>query len=786
MTPMMQQWSQLKAQAGDSLLFFRLGDFYELFNEDAEKAAPIMGVTLTSRNSKTESQPLCGVPIANFEIYLQKLLNSGLSVALAEQTEEASAGKKLVKREIVRYFTPGIRFLESDDASHYCALVAGKPNQWVLAAADVATGELVLESGQDADVLQELIDHLPVEDLRITDSKFDELKAGFKRDARLLSESEASKAVLKSLQLLDNADSPAETKLQTQCLGSLLDLLQELQPCESLDFQRPQKNKDSLWLNTSTSKNLNLFEPIQDSIFESMNFTKTAMGKRFFRHLLSHPTKNSEEINQRQKTIAFLKKESQIRKSLRQQMSKIQDIHRLLRRRSSPEQIYQLFLSLKSGIEISTHFQESLFSKAPPVFDEFKDKSRSLEGFITKLEQSLQDGRQNEHDWIKSGVNSELDELRKLRKESSALLADLETKLRKQFDISNLKIKFHQVFGYVAEVGNTHKNKLSKELNIVQNLANSTRFKTEELKSLEEKLLSLDSRLNKAQEAELQKLYQSQNDFQKTILEWVEVTSKLDCFQSMAECSHQYSWTTPQLSRHRNLKLSSAFHPLTQDHFVPVSLDLSQENCRCMLLSGPNMAGKSTVMRLAALCAILHQVGSDVPAKEALLPVFDRIMCRMGAQDNLIDGKSTFFVEMKEVSSMLTGATRDSLLLFDELGRGTSTYDGMSLAWAITESIHELGCLSIVATHYLELSQLEKSLSQLKNFHVGVKEVDGRLIFTRKLEKGPASQSYGIQVARLADLDAKILQRAEKKLADFEKKRTKPKPLFELVQNHAS
>jgi len=777
-TPMMQQWEELKASAPQSLLFFRLGDFFELFGEDAVKAAPVMQVVLTSRGSKSEDNtPLCGVPAHNFEIYLHRLLDHGFSVALAEQTEEAKPGKNLVRREIVQHFTPGMRLLEQTLDAHYTAVVASKSGRWILAAADVATGDLHISSGTDEEELAALALQLPVQDLRVAQGQSFDIPISYQATCQLIREAEAQELILSRLQLADWRDSPVSLSFDTQVLATLLKILDEAHPNHQLIYQRPSSHEQSVWLSASTQRHLNLFEPKENSLFSFLDRCHTSMGRRQLKLFLTQPTQDLERIKERQSFIHELKSQSFIRKQLQKKLSGILDIHRLFRRKQQPGILTSFRDSLDGGLRIF----ESLKPKHS-YFQKLKSQCDGLLDFMQELDRCIQVSKDSEVGWIKKGVNSELDELRNLERDADKKLSQLEERLREEFSIPVLKIRFHQVFGFIAEVTATHKSKVPTHIKIIQTLANAIRFKTPEIEELEQKLLSLKSRIKEAEQAQIDILFEKLNIHRNLISEWADQIGIVDALTSLAEVSTNYGWSQPRTSRAKDQRiiLSEATHPLVKDNFVPLSFKLMNENNFIMLLSGPNMAGKSTLLRVAALCALLHQMGSDVPAKDAELSIFDSILCRMGAMDDLGQGKSTFFVEMREVATMLQSATSNSLLLFDELGRGTSTYDGMSLAWAIIEEVHQIRSLSIVATHYLELATLERKLSGLKNFHVGVKELEGRLIFTRRLEEGPASQSYGIQVARLANIADPILQRAEAKLREFEKRRSAPTPLFEL------
>lgn len=774
-TPMMRQWSELKAQAGRHLLFFRLGDFYELFDHDAEVAAPVLGIVLTSRNQKSpDAVALCGIPLHQFENYIGRLLDRGFSVALAEQTEEAGGGKNLVRREIVQYFTPGIRLLTQDERPHYCAYLYGDLRDWNLAAADVSTGVVSVYSGNGLEEAQELIDRLPIQDFRTASKNFSDLKVTWRDSAVDSSLGEATEEILKGLRISDLQDSPAKTRGAILALGGLLKVLREAHPRDSLQFFSLPPEKDLVTLNAATRRNLNLFEPAGRSFFETIDRTKTAFGKRELKRMVESPTRNRDELVERQQIIRFFKNETFVRKKFRERLASVLDLHRLLRRLGNPKDLFKIGESLSQAV---TGLQ--LIPDSGKLIRILNKKKKNLLGVTQELERCLQWSELEESGWVKKGVLPELDELRELESNSQILLSQLEEKMREDLKISTLKIKRHQVFGYVFEVTASHKEKIPTSLKKVQSLANAERFKSKELEELEEKLLSLSSRIEEAEKAEIERLASLVHQEKTLLIDFTNDLARLDALQSLAEISVENSWITPEtLDGQSSLKATDACHPMISQ-FVPLSLSLDQQRTSLMLLTGPNMAGKSTLLRVSALLALMHQIGSDVPAKEFKASLFDRIMCRMGAQDDLVSGQSTFFVEMREVSQMLSGATSESLLVFDEIGRGTSTYDGMSLAWAITEEVHAMGCISFVATHYLELSDLEKKCPRLKSFHLGVEDHDGRLIFTRKLVEGPASRSYGIQVAQLADLPKPILARAKEKLGELENKRTRGLPLFE-------
>lgn len=774
----MKQWQELKAQCTDELLFFRLGDFYELFEQDAEIAAPLMGVALTSRRQKDkDAAALCGVPLAHFENYLSKLLNAGKAVALAEQTEEA-AGQKLVKREIVQHFTPGIRFYDSGEESFYAAVFVGTERRWSVAAADVATGHLIVESNEGFEALVEICERLPIKDLR---SEFGtKLPFNiFQRSLHLESLERSKTLAMEKLDLAHAADLPTEKSSELQALGSLFRVLDEAHPLKNLVYLRPNEKPHAVWMGAATRRHLQLFEPKEHSLFHFIDHCQTAFGRRQLKHWLSFPTNDKQEIQNRQKRVRFFRSENLLRSKIQKELQKVNDLHRLLRRNPKAAQLFQLTQSLSAALKAC----ELLSENPSELFSDLLSRAKELKTLIVKLSEQIQSSDDANEGWISEGVSAELDELRSLQDEAQFLLGKREEALREETGVSTLKIKYHQVFGYVAEVSRQHRDKIPKSAKKLQSLANAERFKTDEIKQIEEKILSLKARIQEAEQALWKQSYQEVEAHGASFAEWIHELSVLDSYLSLATVAEKNQWSTPEIvETKQSLQLESAVHPLSIESFVPLSFSLDAQDCQIMLLSGPNMAGKSTCLRVAALTALLHQIGSDVPAKSAKLSLFDRIMCRMGAMDDMSQGKSTFFVEMKEVASMISGAGRDSLLLFDELGRGTSTFDGMSLAWSITQELHKLRSLSMVATHYLEMASLEDQLERLKNYHLSVAEKSGRLIFTRELKKGPASQSYGIQVAQLADLPQGILDRAREKLKELEQKSMEQKSALKRVK----
>ncbi len=781
---MMKQWAELKAKAGSALLFFRLGDFYELFEEDALKAAPLLGVTLTSRNSKADTKdaiPLCGIPVSQLELYLPRLLDRNLKVALAEQVEEPQPGKTLVRREIVQWFTPGMRLLRGDDRIHLVAVIDHQGRDWSLAACDIATGHLTLDTQTSWEALLSKIQELNIKDLRWNLPMPEHSLTLFHEEAPYVDESEWNGLLLRGFGVSSTQDLPPLSRLYRKTLAQLLRVIEEAHPRERLRFLHPQLSIDNVWMSQATKKNLHLFEPDGLSLFDILNHCMTACGRRTLKQWMNHPIRHKDHLKSRQTTVAFFKSRTTERTLLRKKLSQILDLHRLLRRRRTPREILSFADSLKAGISTALLLQSPI-----PLLQQFSTLSDSLRSLGDELERCIEPHQRSLEasslePQIARGVHPIIDELRAIRDDSRSLLMQLEARLRDSLGISSLKIKFHQTFGYVIEITAAHKSKIPDSAKRIQSLTNGERFKTDELEALEQQILSCTSRLQDAEDAEWSRLNEAIEAHYSSLISWLDILGQIDAAQSLADVSSHYNWTTPHTCEQRQtLLLTQAKHPLVRGQFIPFDLSMSPGQLQVLLLTGPNMAGKSTVLRTVCLMAYLHQIGCDLPAQSASLSLFDRILCRMGASDDLTNGQSTFLFEMREVASILQGASEESLLAFDEIGRGTSTFDGMSLSWAVTKHVAGLGALSLMATHYLELAELEALVPTLRAYHLGVELTDNKLIFTRELLSGPASRSYGIHVARMADLPESILQVAEDKLREFERKRAQRIPVLEL------
>jgi DNA mismatch repair protein MutS len=776
-TPMMRQWSALKAQAGDDLLFFRLGDFYELFDTDAQTAAPVMGVVLTSRNQKSpDAVALCGVPLHQFENYVGRLLDRGFGVAVAEQVEEPQAGKTLVRREIVQRLSPGIRFLANEDRNFSVAALSGTATDWTCVVADVNTGQVRAKESSSLEDLDQFLKMHHVADLRLIDwNEKESLSVPYQRNLRAVDSSQIDCLIQKSMRLRDREDFPVQSARGRLVAASLLQLLADFHPAESLSFFVQSLDPQSLATTAATRRNLHLFEPAGRSLFDFINRTLTAMGRRELLRWLQEPTQNQSLIRDRQKLVHFFKTQTFHRQKMRERLREILDLHRLIRKERGPQPLIKLRATLRASLQCL-----QLITEPSPLLNITDEMNQRLLELVIYLEKTLCESEKSDLGWIHSGVDPTIDELRDLQKNSDRLLIELEQQTKEAWGVPSLKVKFHQSLGYVFECSLTHREKIPPAMKIVQNLTQTLRIQSPELKQLEEKVLSVESRLIQAEQEIIRQTYARVFELRDSILLTADLVGRIDALQSLAEISSEEKWTTPQITTESSasLKLQQAKHPLIPQ-CVPLSLELSSDSQQVMLITGPNMSGKSSVLRLASLCAYLHQIGSDVPAQAMSSILFDRIMCRMGAQDDLASGQSTFFVEMNEVAHMLQGATEKSFLVLDEIGRGTSTFDGMSLAWAISEEIHESKMLALFATHYLELAELERKCPRLKPYHLGVEEKDGRLAFSRRLIPGPASRSYGIQVARLAHVPERVLERASQKLHELEKSSTKGLPLFE-------
>lgn len=749
-TPLMRQYWSIKNQHLDKILLFRMGDFYEMFFDDAVTAAPILGIALTSRNKKSADEtPMCGVPHHSIGTPINKLLASGLKVALCEQVEDPKLAKGIVKRAVTRVMTPGMVYdPDTLDQTKPCFMAAF--DEASVACVDTTTGQSLVWDNLSAVQVKDLIHHLPIAELVVTE-KSNEYSG------------------LTQTVWTDSPETPIPELPLHHPLQRLFSYIVSSGLAVSADsikaFQR-QSLKGCLELTPVTLRHLEIFESSlrtdEGSLFKAINRTQTAMGARRLRHRLAFPLREKNEIEKRLDSVQTWMQRLTDLKQIRSLLSGVGDLERRILKIGLPtcnaRDVLALQASVASAFQVSG---EDRFSELAELSEKIgrtlrEDPPLSLrQGYL-----------------IQTGVDPDLDEAIKFSTQGQELLAAFEERQKSLSGISSLKVRYNQVFGYYIEVTNTHKEKVPSHFLRKQTLANAERYTTDELIELERKIISADVKRTELEFHLFDQLRKEILAKTRQILELASVVADIDVSTGLAWMAVERNYVRPVFNLDRALNLKNARHPVVeQGSKIFVANDIRLEADETLLLTGPNMAGKSTLMRQVALISILAQAGSMVPAVQAELPIYDSILTRIGASDSLMEGLSTFMVEMTETSQILSKATGHSLILLDEIGRGTSTYDGLSLAQAILEHLAvKTKSHVLFATHYHELTKVSEKLPQVKNAHMSIRESrETGIQFLYSLKMGPALKSYGIQVARLAKLPVGVTDRATQILQSLER-----------------
>jgi DNA mismatch repair protein MutS len=789
-TPMMQQYLTIKENYQDSLIFFRLGDFYELFFNDALVASRVLEIALTGREAGVEERvPMCGVPHHSASNYIQRLVDNGFKVAIVEQVEDPKDAKGIVKRDVVRLITPGTvmdeQYLNEKDNS-YIASVTDSVTNYLVSYCDLTTGStyVTLLDKNDAMLKNELLS-INAKEIVCADSF----------DASILNQMVQEYQLTLSIE--NEVDMPEDyqyivadlTDSRYQlAVGRLVNYLLKTQKRDLKHLQKAESYQSNqyLMLDVYSKRNLELTETLRThtrkgSLLWLIDKAETAMGSRMIKQWLEKPLINAEEINWRYDFVQAMLDDFIIREEIRNHLKEIYDLERLVGRIAYDHANAKDLLQLKRSLnqvpfikEQLAHFNNEILRHLNHIKD-FKALTDLLEaGIHEEAPYTLKDGG-----LINDGFSKELDEYRDIAKNGKAYLANLVQRERERTGIKNLKIGFNKVFGYYIEITKGNLNSLPPDLGYErkQTLANAERFITPELKEMEAKILNSEER---AVNLEYELFIEIRNEIKNHIPD-LQVLAKsiaiIDALISFAVVSNENRFTRPHLADEHRIKIINGRHPvvekvLTDSIYVENDI-LMDEETNVLLITGPNMSGKSTYMRQMALTVIMAQIGCFVPCDVCEMKIFDKIYTRIGASDDLASGQSTFMVEMLEANNAILNASKDSLILFDEIGRGTATFDGMALAQSIIEYIHEkIGCKMLFSTHYHELTVLENQLNQLKNVHVRAEEHQGELTFLHKVEFGPSDKSYGIQVAKLAKLPNSVIKRAEKILIKLEKNKT--------------
>lgn len=803
LTPMMQQYMEIKNQYKDCILFYRLGDFYEMFFEDALTCTKELEITLTGKSyGQEERAPMCGVPYHAVESYLSKLISKGYRVAICEQVEDPKAAKGIVRREVIRIVTPGTNLNPQaldESKNNYLMGIVHTTNAYGIATVDVTTGDFyVTEVDTDRKLLDEInkfnpseiicnstfmVSGVDIEDLRNRmQISVSDLEPWY-FDDDLCTDALKSHFSVSSLAGLGLKD----YTIGVIAAGAIMQYLYETQKNSLTHLTRltPYITSKYMILDSSTRRNLELVETLREkqkrgSLLWVLDKTKTAMGARLLRNYVEQPLIDKDEINERLDAIEELNHSVITREEIREYLNPIYDLERLIGRISYKSAGPRDLIAFKSSLSMLPHIKGLLGEASSKLLSRIHNELDPLADIHFLIEQSIEEEPPlavKEGGIIKDGYHPEVDRLRKAKTEGKTWLAELETKEKDKTGIKNLKIKFNRVFGYYLEVTNSYQSLVPENWIRKQTLANAERYTTPELKELEDVILGAEDKLFSLEYDIFCDIRDRIGNEVNRIQQTAKAIAKIDVFASLALVAERNSFARPSVNEDGIIDIKDGRHPvveqmLSNDMFVTNDTYLNNKENRISIITGPNMAGKSTYMRQTALIVLMAQIGSFVPASHADIGIVDRIFTRVGASDDLASGQSTFMVEMTEVANILRNATSNSLLILDEIGRGTSTFDGLSIAWAVVEHISNpklLGAKTLFATHYHELTELEGKLDSVNNYCIAVKEHGDDIIFLRKIIKGGADKSYGIQVAKLAGVPDSVLKRAHEIVDELSK-----------------
>ena len=799
LSPVMQQYMEIKDNYEDSIIFFRLGDFYEMFFEDAILASRILELTLTGKQAGLDERvPMCGVPHHAYASYVDELIDKGYKVAICEQLEDPKETKGMVKRDVIQVVTKGTRIDSNIDSksNNYIANIYDFSYCFGISYADISTGEVyaTLVEGEKDKVIKEIIKN-----------GFREVIVNDTIDREIVEELRTNYGILVSIikeelndqnyeYIYDNIEDIRLIRTLKHLLFYIIDTkkgdLHHLQKCEII------KSSEYLELDVNAKRNLELVETLKNrdrqySLLWLLDKNRTAMGSRLLKYNILNPLTSKEEIERRYNLVSKLSTEFILRDDLIKSLSNVYDLERLAGRITygnlNAKDLLQLKNSLSVLPEIKRILKELNFDKSIETFDDLYsllDRTILEDAPFTLHEGHL----------IKSGYNDELDELKKISSGSKDFILEMEQEERERTGIKNLKVGFNKVFGYYIEVSKGQVGLIKDEYGYdrKQTLANCERFITPLLKEKENIILGAEEKIINLEYKLFMDIREVVKRYIDRLQQLAKIISEVDMLQSFSVASDMYKFVRPTITSEKSIKMIGCRHPVVEqvmkEKYIPNDI-IMDKTTDILLITGPNMAGKSTYMRQCAITVIMAQIGCFVPCKSCSMPIFDKIFTRIGASDDLVSGESTFMIEMKEANYAISEATENSLILFDELGRGTATYDGMSLAQAILEYIHDkIKAKTMFSTHYHELTILEKDLKHLKNVHVSAIEEDGKITFLHKVKNGAVDKSYGIHVASLAKLPISLIKRADEILNVYEKKNIKKETftqtsLFEYVES---
>lgn len=794
LTPMMQQYMKIKEQYKDCILFYRLGDFYEMFFEDAVTASKELEITLTGKNcGQEEKAPMCGIPYHAVDGYLAKLVSKGYRVAICEQTVDPKLCKGIVDREVTRIVTAGTNLntqtLDESKNNYLCCIVY-TTNCYGLSFVDVTTGDYYMtEVDSERKLLDEIGKYAPSEIIcndtfLVSGVDIEEIKYRYQtsvcaQEPWYFDDDLCRNALMKQFGVssLDGLGLK-DYSIGIIAAGAIMQYLIETQKTSLTHISgiTPYITSKFMLLDSSTRRNLELVETLREkqkrgSLLWVLDKTKTAMGARLLRSYIEQPLIDKEEIEARLDAIEELNQNMITREELREYLSPIYDLERLMGKVSYKSANPRDLIAFKSSLKMLPYIKCLLTDMTTPLMKKINDELDSLEDLCDLIERSIDDEppfAMKEGGIIKDGFNEQVDKLRHAKTEGKTWLMELEAREKEKTGIKNLRVKYNKVFGYYLEVTNSYSDLVPPEWIRKQTLANAERYTTSELKELEDVILGAEDKLYALE-------YELYSEVRDTIASQVQrikssakAVAKTDVFTSLAYVADHNGFVRPSINEKGTIEIKDGRHPVVEqminhDMFVANDTLLDDGDNRIAIITGPNMAGKSTYMRQTALIVLMAQIGSFVPAQSANIGIVDRIFTRVGASDDLASGQSTFMVEMTEVANILRNATKNSLLILDEIGRGTSTFDGLSIAWSVVEHISNpklLGAKTLFATHYHELTELEGKIEAVNNYCIAVKEQGDDIVFLRKIVRGGADKSYGIQVAKLAGVPENVLRRA--------------------------
>ena len=813
-TPLMRQYNEIKSKHPDAILLFRVGDFYETFSEDAITAAEILGITLTRRaNGAAQYVELAGFPHHALDTYLPRLVRAGKRVAICDQLEDPKKTKTLVKRGITELVTPGVsindNILNHKENNFLCAIHFSK-NMCGISLLDISTGEFLTSEGVVSDIDKLLSSFSPKEVLiergkrKLFEEKFGQHYFLFELDDWVFTEQTANDRLLQHFETKNlKGFGVAHLPLGIVASGTVLhylDVTHHTQIDHIVAIKRIEEDR-FVRIDRFTARSLELISTMNEdgkSLLDIMDKTISPMGSRMMRRWLMFPLKDLLPIEKRHDVVENFFRETELRAMVQSHIAQVGDLERIISkaavRRISPREV----VAIKTALTAIEPLREAFLASSNKSLQEMGEKLNPCPLIRDRIEKELiadPPALVNKGGFINKGVNEELDELRDIAHSGKDHLLKIQQREIEKTGITSLKIGFNNVFGYYIEVRHTHKDKVPAEWIRKQTLVSAERYITEELKKYEEKILGAEEKIYSLEVEIFNSLVASLIEYFPPIQINANIIARCDCLYSFSKVAQDNNYIRPEINTTLEIDIKNGRHPVIEtqlppdDPFIANDVYLDNDSQQIIIITGPNMSGKSALLRQTALITILAQIGSFVPAESAKIGLVDKIFTRVGASDNISLGESTFMVEMNEASNILNNISERSLILFDELGRGTSTYDGISIAWSIVEYIHEnpnARAKTLFATHYHELNEMEKSFKRIKNYNISVKEIDNKVIFLRKLIRGGSNHSFGIHVAKMAGMPPSITQRAESILSEMEQHNRKEgigKPLDKIVEN---